>query len=79
MSGVLGEKNPDRRRTRSKDGTVDRQAMRFAPASSIQFAATPSNPGFALMLILIGLAGLTLAIGFVTPVPERVRRRDRLG
>jgi hypothetical protein len=31
------------------------------------------------MLILIGLAGLSLAIGFVTPVPERVRRRDRLG
>ncbi len=46
--------------------------------SSIQPTA-PSNPGTALMLILIGFAGLSLAIGFITPVPQRVRRRDRLG
>jgi uncharacterized repeat protein (TIGR01451 family) len=38
-----------------------------------------SNPGFALMLILLGVAGLTLGIGFITPAPARVRRRDRLG
>ena len=38
-----------------------------------------SNPGFTLMLILLGVAGLALGIGFVTPVPARVRRRDRLG
>jgi hypothetical protein len=31
------------------------------------------------MLVLLGLAGLGLGIGFITPVPERVRRRDRLG
>ena len=37
----------------------------------------PGNPGFALMLVLLGLAGLALVIGLVTPVPERVRRRDR--
>jgi fimbrial isopeptide formation D2 family protein/uncharacterized repeat protein (TIGR01451 family) len=37
----------------------------------------PSNPGFSLMLILLGLAGFALALGFVTPVPERIRRRDR--
>jgi uncharacterized repeat protein (TIGR01451 family) len=36
-----------------------------------------SNPGFALMLILIGVAGLALGIGYVTPVPERVRRERR--
>jgi uncharacterized repeat protein (TIGR01451 family) len=35
-----------------------------------------SNPGFALMLILIGVAGLALGIGVLTPVPARVRRRD---
>jgi hypothetical protein len=40
---------------------------------------TPSNPGFTLMLVLLGLAGLVLSIGFVTPTPERVRRRDRQG
>jgi hypothetical protein len=38
-----------------------------------------SNPGFALMLILLSVAAFALAIGFVTPVPEHVRRRDRLG
>ena len=38
-----------------------------------------SNPGFTLMLILLGLAGLALSIGYVTPAPERVRRRDRQG
>ncbi|HZC33645.1 MAG TPA: isopeptide-forming domain-containing fimbrial protein [Candidatus Bathyarchaeia archaeon] len=38
-----------------------------------------SNPGFTLMLILLGVAGLAIGIGFVTPTPERVRRRDRLG
>jgi uncharacterized repeat protein (TIGR01451 family)/fimbrial isopeptide formation D2 family protein len=36
-----------------------------------------SNPGFALMLVLLGVAGLALGIGFITPVPESVRRRDR--
>ena len=44
----------------------------FAPATQ-----APGNPGFALMLVLLGLAGFALAMGFVTPVPERVRRRDR--
>jgi uncharacterized repeat protein (TIGR01451 family) len=38
-----------------------------------------SNPGFALMLILLAVAGLTLGIGFITPVPARARRRDRRG
>ena len=31
------------------------------------------------MLVLLAIAGLALGVGFVTPVPERVRRRDRLG
>ena len=37
----------------------------------------PSTPGFSLMLILAVLGGLILVIGFVTPVPEVVRRRNR--
>ncbi|MEA2518411.1 MAG: hypothetical protein QOF49_491, partial [Chloroflexota bacterium] len=49
------------------------------PTSTLTPQSGTSNPGFALMLILIGVAGLTLGIGFVTPVPARVRRRDRLG
>jgi uncharacterized repeat protein (TIGR01451 family) len=55
------------------------QELTPPPTDTFSQPTTPSNPGFALMLILIGLAGLSLAIGFVTPVPERVRRRDRLG
>ena len=35
----------------------------------------PSNPGFSLMLILIALAAFALSLGYVTPVPERARRR----
>jgi hypothetical protein len=31
------------------------------------------------MLVLLGVAGLALGIGFITPVPERARRRDRIG
>ena len=56
------------------------QATATPPATStLTPEVAPSNPGFALMLILIGMAGLTLGIGFVTPAPERVRRRNRLG
>jgi uncharacterized repeat protein (TIGR01451 family) len=47
------------------------------PTSTITPQTGTSNPGFALMLILLGVAGLSLAIGFVTPVPARVRRRER--
>ena len=46
------------------------------PTSTLSPETAPSNPGYALMLILLGVAGLALGIGFVTPVPERVRRRD---
>jgi uncharacterized repeat protein (TIGR01451 family)/fimbrial isopeptide formation D2 family protein len=49
------------------------------PTDTLEPSTVQSNPGFALMLILIGLAGFALALGFITPVPERVRRRDRLG
>ena len=44
----------------------------FTPATGT------GNPGFALMLVLVGAAVVTLAIGFVTPVPARTgRRRNR--
>ena len=49
------------------------------PTDTITPQTATSNPGFALMLILLGVAGLTLGIGFITPAPARVRRRDRLG
>ena len=54
-------------------------ALTPPPTSTLTPETGTSNPGFALMLILLGLAGLALGVGFVTPVPERVRRRDRLG
>jgi uncharacterized repeat protein (TIGR01451 family) len=47
------------------------------PTDTIVPATGTSNPGFALMLILIGVAAVTLGIGFVMPVPARARRRDR--
>jgi uncharacterized repeat protein (TIGR01451 family) len=49
------------------------------PTDAFTSGTAPSNPGFTLMLILLGLAGLAISIGFVTPTPERVRRRDRRG
>ena len=49
------------------------------PTSTLTPETGTSNPGFALMLILLGIAGLALSVGFMTPVPQRVRRRDRLG
>jgi uncharacterized repeat protein (TIGR01451 family) len=45
----------------------------FTPATGT------SNPGFTLMLILIGIAAATIGIGFITPVPARARRKDRQG
>jgi uncharacterized repeat protein (TIGR01451 family) len=49
------------------------------PTSTLTPETGTSNPGFTLMLVLLAIAGLALGVGFVTPVPERVRRRDRLG
>ena len=47
------------------------------PTDTFTPQTSTSNPGFALMLILLGVAGLALGVGFITPVPERVRRRER--
>jgi uncharacterized repeat protein (TIGR01451 family)/fimbrial isopeptide formation D2 family protein len=53
------------------------EALTPPPTDTLAPSQAPSNPGFSLMLVLLGLAGLVLVVGFVTPVPERVRRRDR--
>jgi hypothetical protein len=54
-------------------------ALTPPPTDTLAPSATPSNPGFTLMLILLAVGAFALAIGFMTPVPEHVRRRDRLG
>jgi len=48
---------------------------RITPPPTDLAPAAPANPGFGLMLALLGLAGLTLAVGFLTPAPARARRR----
>jgi uncharacterized repeat protein (TIGR01451 family) len=45
------------------------------PTSTLGPETGSSNPGFALMLILLGVAGLALPVGSLTPVPERRRSR----
>jgi uncharacterized repeat protein (TIGR01451 family) len=47
------------------------------PTDTFADRQVASSPGFGLMLVLLLLAGLAIGIGFITPVPERVRRRDR--
>jgi uncharacterized repeat protein (TIGR01451 family) len=49
------------------------------PTSTISPQTGSSNPGFALMLVLLGIAGIAIGVGFITPVPQRVRRTDRIG
>jgi uncharacterized repeat protein (TIGR01451 family) len=49
------------------------------PTSTFSPESAPGNPGFVLMLILLGIAGLAIVVGFLTPTPQRVRGRDRLG
>jgi uncharacterized repeat protein (TIGR01451 family) len=47
------------------------------PTSTLTPQTGTSNPGFALMLVLLGVAAVTLGIGFITPVPASVRRREQ--
>jgi uncharacterized repeat protein (TIGR01451 family) len=49
------------------------------PTNTILPETGTSNPGFALMLVLLGIAGLAIGVGFITPAPQQVRRRDRRG
>jgi uncharacterized repeat protein (TIGR01451 family)/fimbrial isopeptide formation D2 family protein len=47
------------------------------PTETLPAVVETSRPGPALLLILLATLGLTLAIGLITPIPERVRRRVR--
>jgi uncharacterized repeat protein (TIGR01451 family)/fimbrial isopeptide formation D2 family protein len=47
------------------------------PTDTLPAPPSQSNPGFTMMLVLFTLAGIVLAIGFVTPVPASVRERNR--
>jgi uncharacterized repeat protein (TIGR01451 family) len=51
------------------------EALTPPPTSTIAAPSGSSNPGFALMLILLAIAAVGLTVGFVTPVPARLRRR----
>jgi uncharacterized repeat protein (TIGR01451 family) len=53
------------------------EALTPPPTDVFTPATGTSSPGFALMLVLLAVAGVTIAIGFVTPVPARARRSDR--
>ena len=55
------------------------EALTPPPTDTFTPQMGTSNPGFALMLVLLGVAAVTLSIGFVTPVPARMTRRDRRG
>jgi uncharacterized repeat protein (TIGR01451 family) len=52
------------------------EALTPPPTSTITARTEMSNPGFSLMIILLAAAAVTLAVGFVTPVPARSRRRN---
>ena len=55
--------------------TIDSdQTPRITPPPTDTVLQTPSNPGYGLMLTLLALAGLTLAVGVLTPAPARARR-----
>ena len=54
---------------------IDGQWRLEGRATLDQTEQAPSNPGFSLMLILLALAVFVLSLGYVTPVPERARRR----
>jgi uncharacterized repeat protein (TIGR01451 family)/fimbrial isopeptide formation D2 family protein len=47
------------------------------PPTSTLGAEAGGNPGFALMLILLAVAGLAILVTLVTPTPERFRARRR--
>jgi hypothetical protein len=49
------------------------------PPTSTLDGQGPSNPGGNLGLILLSLFGLIAVLGFTTPLPARIRRRNRRG
>ncbi len=79
LATIKSDETPLSRDTASVAVLAPPEALTPPPTSTLTPETGTSNPGFALMLVLLGIAGLALGIGFVTPVPTRVRRRDRLG
>jgi uncharacterized repeat protein (TIGR01451 family) len=53
------------------------EAETAPPTDVLAAPEGPSAPGSSLLLVLAVLGGIVLAIGFVTPVPAVVRRRNR--
>jgi uncharacterized repeat protein (TIGR01451 family) len=49
------------------------------PTDALDSRPQGGSMGFSLMLVLLGIAGFVLAVGFITPAPARVRRRSRRG
>ena len=52
------------------------EALTPPPTNTLSATPVASNPGFALMLILLGVAGVIAIVGLVTPAPG-TRRRSR--
>ena len=61
------------------EGLTPPPSLTPPPTDTLMPETAASNPGFGLMLVLLGVAGLSLGLGLITPVPARVRRRDRQG
>jgi uncharacterized repeat protein (TIGR01451 family) len=53
------------------------EAETAPPTDVLASPEGPSAPGSSLLLVLAVLGGIVLTIGFVTPVPAVVRRRNR--
>jgi hypothetical protein len=49
------------------------------PTDTLDSKPQGGSMGFSLMLVLLGIAGFVLAVGFITPAPARVHRRSRRG
>jgi uncharacterized repeat protein (TIGR01451 family) len=49
------------------------------PTSTVDATATPISAGTGLLLVLLSLAGIMLALGYLVPSPARARRRNRRG
>jgi uncharacterized repeat protein (TIGR01451 family) len=49
------------------------------PTDTLDSKPQGGRMGFSLMLVLLGIAGFVLAVGFITPAPARVHRRSRRG
>jgi hypothetical protein len=49
------------------------------PPTSTLDTEVPAQTGNGLLLVLLSLAGIMLALGYLVPSPARARRRNRKG